>query len=25
MNDCITTPFPGGLTALHLADEAAVQ
>ena len=25
VNDCITTRFPGGLTALHLADEAAVH
>ena len=26
VNDCITTCFPGGLTALYLAaDEAAVQ
>jgi len=25
VNDCRTTRFLGGLTALHLADEAAVQ
>lgn len=25
VNDCKTTRFPGGLTALHVADEAAVQ
>src|SRR6218665_1868413 len=25
VDDCIETRFPGGLPALHLADEAAVQ
>jgi len=25
VNDCVTTCFPGGLTALHLPDEATVQ